>query len=177
MIIPGFVVAWMTFPGVIVHEAGHLLFCKLRKVPVFDVCFFRFGNPCGYVVHEPPESFLSAFLVCVGPLILNTALCIVFCFPAYLPVRVFERSDVLAYFLMWLGVSIGMHAFPSMQDGNVLWTQAFKAVKRWNPLALVSFPLVVLIFLANIGSIFWLDALYGIAVGFGVPELVFQSVF
>ena len=50
--IPGFVIAIVTFPGVIVHEAGHLFFCKLFELQVYAVCFFRVGNPAGYVVHE-----------------------------------------------------------------------------------------------------------------------------
>jgi len=50
--IPGPVIAFLTFPGVIVHEAAHLFFCKLFKLQVYDVCFLRFGNPAGYVIHE-----------------------------------------------------------------------------------------------------------------------------
>ncbi len=38
--IPGPVIAALTFPGVIIHEAGHLFFCRLFKLQVFDVCFF-----------------------------------------------------------------------------------------------------------------------------------------
>ena len=40
IIIPGWLIGLVTFPGVIVHEAAHLFFCKLRRVAVFDVCFF-----------------------------------------------------------------------------------------------------------------------------------------
>ena len=29
--IPGILIALATFPGVIVHEAAHMLFCKLRR--------------------------------------------------------------------------------------------------------------------------------------------------
>ena len=51
-IIPGVLVSAVTFPGVVVHEAAHMLFCRIRGVAVLDVCFFRFGNPAGYVVHD-----------------------------------------------------------------------------------------------------------------------------
>jgi hypothetical protein len=37
--IPGFVIAALTFPGVIIHEAGHLFFCRLFKLQVFDLLF------------------------------------------------------------------------------------------------------------------------------------------
>ena len=100
----------------IVHEAAHMFFCKLRRVAVLDMCFFRIGNPAGYIVHEEIRDFTSAFLVCVGPLFINSLLCIVICFPAFMPLRVFQVEHPLSYFLLWLGVSIGMHAFPSTHD-------------------------------------------------------------
>ncbi len=176
MIIPGFIITMITFPGVIVHEAGHLLFCKLRKVAVFDVCFFQLDNPAGYVLHETPKDFLSTFLICIGPLILNTLLCILFCFPAFVPVRVFDRLDPVCYFLLWLGVSIGMHAFPSFQDATILWNQAIGAAARGNLLAIVSFPVVVLIFLANILSFFWFDLWYGVVIGLFLPEMLYKHI-
>jgi hypothetical protein len=176
MIIPGEFIALLTFPGVIIHESAHLLFCKWGRVPVFDVCFFRFGNPAGYVVHEPPKNFSLAFLISVGPFIINSLLCIVLCFPAFVPVRIFDRPDPISYFLLWLGLSIGMHAFPSTGDAKVLWSQAGEAAKRGNLLAILSYPLVGVIYLANIGRIFWLDLMYGFAIGLALPEFVLKHV-
>jgi hypothetical protein len=176
MIIPGFLVALATFPGVIVHESAHFLFCKLRGVAVFDVCFLRVGNPAGYVVHERPQDFLSAFLISTGPFFINSLLCFIICFPVFLPLRVFGVEDPVSYILMWLGLSIGMHAFPSTQDASVLWTEARIAAQHWNPLAIATLPLVGVIYLANIGSIFWLDYLYGVLIGFGLPEYLLNHV-
>jgi hypothetical protein len=176
MIIPGEIIALLTFPGVIIHEAAHMLFCKWGRVAIFDVCFFRFGNPAGYVIHEEPKNFRTAFLISVGPFIVNSLLCIVLCFPAFVPVRIFDRPDPISYFLLWLGLSIGMHAFPSTQDAKVLWYQARKAAQGYNPLAILSLPLVGIIFLANFGSIFWLDLIYGAAIGLGLPELVLKNM-
>ena len=34
-----------------------------RGIAVLDVCFFRIGNPAGYVVHEPPKNFTTSFLI------------------------------------------------------------------------------------------------------------------
>jgi len=151
ILIPGILISIATFPGVIVHEAAHMWFCKLRRVAVLDVCFFRFANPTGYVIHENTENFNTVFLVSVGPFIVN----------------------FLSYFLLWLGVSIGMHAFPSTGDAYTLHQQAKKAVSSGNILAIISFPLVVLIYLANVGRVFWLDSLYGLAIGLGLPTLIF----
>ncbi|MBK7945022.1 MAG: DUF3267 domain-containing protein [Flavobacteriales bacterium] len=108
--IPGFVIAAVTFPGVIVHEAAHMFFCRLRKVAVFEAVFFQFGDPAGYVTHERTEDFNSTFLISMGPFFINTLLCLLICFPAYLPMSFFHQSDPLNLLLMWLGLSIGMHA-------------------------------------------------------------------
>src|SRR5215469_286111 len=160
-VIPGWLIAIFTFPGVIVHEAAHMLFCRLRGIAVLDVCFLRFGNPVGYVHHERPKDFLSVFLICVAPFFVNTLLCIFFCFPAFLHERLRDQLDPLSLFLIWLGVSIGMHAFPSSQDASILWREAGVAARRFNPLAIVSLPIVVVIRIANVLSVLWFDYLYG----------------
>ncbi|MHC4116967.1 MAG: DUF3267 domain-containing protein [Planctomycetota bacterium] len=172
ILIPGQLVSLATFPGVIVHEVAHMWFCKLRDVAVLDVCFFRVGNPTGYVAHEEIRNFNTAFLVSMGPFIVNSLLCIFICLPAFLPMRVFGVESILSYFLLWLGISIGMHAFPSTSDGYALYQHARKAASAGNALAILSLPLVVLIYLANIGSVFWLDYLYGAAIGLGLPALL-----
>lgn len=174
--IPGWLIALCTFPGVIVHEAAHMLFCKLGGVPVLDVCFLRMGNPVGYVVHEPIKDFHTSFLVCVGPLIVNSLLCIVLCFPAFIPVKIFGLDDAFSFFLIWLGVSIGMHAFPSGQDADNLWHEAREARGSRKVLAIASYPLVALVHFANFLRIFWLDYLYGVALGLLLPELLFKRL-
>ncbi len=174
--IPGWVIAYLTFPGIIVHEAAHLLFCKLCRVRVLEVCFFRRGNPPGYVVHEHAKTFLGTFLITLGPFLVNSLLCVVIACPAFLPVRVFNHKDLLSYVLIWLGVSIGMHAFPSNQDAKVMLQHARQAAARWNPLAILSFPLAGAIYLANLGRFFWLDYLYGVALGYVLPTLLLDKL-
>ena len=174
MIIPGFLISIATFPGVIVHEFAHMLFCKLRGIAVLDVCFFRFGNPAGYVIHEEISDFKTAFLVSVGPFLINSLFCIFICFPAFIPIKVFGLKQPLSYVLLWLGVSIGMNAFPSTQDARNLFRYAKKAVSSFNLLAILSFPIVVAIYIVNILSFFWVDYLYGIAIGLGLPSLIFK---
>jgi hypothetical protein len=175
MIIPGILVSIASFPGVIVHEAAHLLFCKLRKLAVFDVCYFRFGNPAGYVIHETTEDFMTCFLVAMGPFFINSLLCLLFTFPALIPTRIFGYQDFVIYFWLWLGISIGMHAFPSTHDATGLWRSAKKAVRNGNAFAAVSFPVVIIIYIANILSFFWLDAIYGLALGLIVPGMLLDK--
>jgi hypothetical protein len=177
MIIPGFIISLATFPGVIVHEAAHMLFCRIRRVAVLDVCFFRLGNPAGYVVHEPARDFTTAFLITVGPFIVNSLLCLAFCLPASVPVFTFKQEDPLSYFLLWLGVSIGMHAFPSTGDAANLWREAGAAAKQHSPLALLSFPLVVVIYIINALRVLWADYFYGLALGVYLPRLMLERLF
>jgi hypothetical protein len=174
--IPGQLIALITFPGVIVHESAHLLFCRLRRVAVLDACFFRFGNPAGYVVHEIPPDFLSSFLISVGPFVVNSVLCVVFCLPAVVPVRIFGIQTPVTFFWLWLGLSIGMHAIPSTADAQVLWDQARERAKDRDLLALVSLPLVGFIWLANLGRVIWLDYLYGIAIGLLLPATILRAI-
>lgn len=174
--IPGILITLLTFPGVIVHEAAHMLFCRLRRVAIFDACFFRFGNTAGYVVHEQVQDFTSIFLISMGPFFVNSLLCVFFCLPTMIPVRVFGQAGLLSYFLLWLGLSIGMHAFPSTQDAKVLWQSAKRSAALRNPLAIISLPLVVAIYAANILRFFWLDYAYGVAIGVGLPDLILKRL-
>lgn len=173
MFIPGEIISVVTFPGIIVHEFAHMFFCKLRKVAVFDACYFRVGNPAGYVVHENTTNFTTTFLISMGPFFVNTLLCLLICLPAYMPMSFFNLDNPLSYFLMWLGVSIGMHAIPSDQDASNVYEQAKVKIKDKNLLALLSFPLVGMIYLFNILRIVWVDLFYGIAIGVWVPKLIF----
>jgi hypothetical protein len=167
--IPGWIISLITFPGVIVHEVGHMLFCKLRGVAVLDYCFLRASNPVGYVVHEIPKDFLTTFLISVGPFIVNSVVCFLICLPALLPMQYFGVKEPVSYVVLWLGISIGMHAFPSTQDAQGLWQHAKLAAREGNVLAMVSFPVVGLIYLGNIASMFWADYLYGLAIGLWLP--------
>jgi hypothetical protein len=173
MFIPGEIISILTFPGIIVHEFAHMLFCRLRRVAILDACYFRVGNPAGYIVHENSASFTTTFLISMGPFFVNTILCLLICMPAYMPISVFQLDHPFSYFLMWLGVSIGMHAVPSNQDAGNVYAQAREQMKRRNPIALISFPVIWLIYLFNLLRIVWADLIYGIAIGVGIPYLIF----
>ncbi|MCE9600471.1 MAG: metalloprotease family protein [Spirochaetia bacterium] len=173
--IPGILVSVATFPGVIVHEVAHQLFCRWRRIPVFDVKYFQFElGAQGYVIHAEPKDFLSSFLISFGPLFLNTLLCFLISLPALIPQTIFSESPPASMFLIWLSVSIGMHAFPSTQDAQNVWKKAREEIK--NPLALLSFPIVIVIYVANMLRFFWFDAIYGLAVGFLIPGWILNHL-
>jgi hypothetical protein len=174
--VPGPIIALLTFPGVIVHEATHLFFCRLFKLQVYDVCLLRFGNPAGYVIHERTENFTALFFVSMAPFVGNTLLCVVFCAAARFPILDVKLSAPLAYFLYWLGLSIGMHAIPSPADLSNLWELAPAKAKQGNILAIVSLPLVALLYLVNLGRVVWADLGYGIAVGILGPIALLRAL-
>jgi hypothetical protein len=72
---------------------------------------------------------------------------------------------------MWLGVSIAMHAFPSTGDAAAMW-KALTSNKVPALAKIVGMPLVVVIYIGAMGSIFWLDAIYGVGVALAVPKLL-----
>lgn len=171
MFIPGIVISVITFPGVIVHELAHQLFCRWCKVPVFKVVYFQAENPVGYVMHEVPSNKWHTILISTGPFFLNTLIGGLIAFPAALPVIQFQNGGPLDYLLLYLGVSIAMHAFPSTGDADVIWEQVKdKSIPVWAKI--IGYPVVGLIYLGSLGSFFWLDLLYGVGVAMGFPYLV-----
>jgi hypothetical protein len=172
MFIPGIIITLVTFPGVIVHELAHQLFCRLYKIPVFKVVYFQATNPAGYVLHEAPDNKFQNIMIGVGPFFVNTIVGALIALPSALPVMVYNHSaGLLDIILIYLGVSIAMHAFPSTGDAKSIWG----AINEQNtPLwvKILGYPVVGLIYLGALGSFFWLDLAYGIGVIMGFPKLL-----
>jgi hypothetical protein len=171
MIIPGFLIALVTFPGVIVHEMAHQLFCRWFHVPIFDVCYFRVGNPSGYVIHENPRRASQQIWIGVGPFLVNTVLGALVAFPGAIPVLKFGAGRPIDFLFIWLGISIAMHAFPSTGDAKSIWKAVGSGQVPWLA-KLIAIPVVALIYLGAIGSVFWLDVLYGAGVALALPNLI-----
>lgn len=168
MRIPWWFITILTFPGIIVHELSHELFCGLFGVRVHKVCYFRLGNPAGYVIHDPPEKGSHRIFISVGPFLLNSIAGALIALPgtmAILHMHPWRRLDII---LLWLGISIAMHAFPSTGDAKGVWKALWG--RNSSILArLVAIPILPLIYLGAIGSMFWLDLIYGIAVAVILP--------
>jgi hypothetical protein len=171
MFIPGELIAILTFPGVIVHEAAHQIFCRFFRVAVLDVCYIRYGRPSGYVVHEPAVRPGQHVWISVGPFLVNTLVGALIAAPAAIPVIQFEAGNPLEYLLIWLGVSIAMHAFPSTGDAQAI-RRTLKERKTSVLTKLIATPVVFIIYLGAAGSVFWLDLMYGVAVAMLLPNVV-----
>jgi hypothetical protein len=73
--------------------------------------------------------------------------------------------------MIWLGVSIAMHAFPSTGDAKSL-RSAVSEPRVPIGVKMIAYPIVGVIFLGAIGSFFWLDAIYGAALAIAGPHLL-----
>lgn len=172
ILLPGPLIAILTFPGVIVHEIGHRIFADWAKIPIYKICYFRIGSPAGYVIHGSPKGLKEAVFVSVGPLIVNTLLCALFTFPAVFPFYLLQstKNNFVFIFLAWLGFSIGMHAFPSNQDMNNL----VNAVKKTNQdgwFLLIAKFFAKFFMIANGLRFIWFDAIYALGIALLLPWL------
>jgi len=165
MFIPGFIISIITFPGVIAHEFAHKLFCQLTGTRVREVCYFRFGNPAGYVVHDQPTSVWKHILIGIGPFFVNTTIGLAIGLLVYFT----KGQGMVNYSLAWLGVSIAMHSFPSSGDAKCIWSAIWR---KGSPVTarIVGTPLVGCIVLGAVGSFFWLDLIYGVVVSLILPR-------
>ena len=150
-------IAIITFPGIILHEWAHKFFCDRTKVHVYKTCYFRLGNPAGYVLHSPVDSYWKASLISTAPFLINTAIAVIL----FLIAIIIHRG-LATYVLYWLGISIAMHSFPSSEDADNLWHYSKTALRK-NPLALLGFPIIGLMKLAARLSAVWFGLLYAIA--------------
>ena len=152
----GWLIALITFPGIILHEWAHKFFCDRTGVPVHKICYFRLGNPAGYVIHGTVESYGKAFLIATAPFLVNTVIAVIL-----FVIAVIIPTGLITYLLCWLGISIAMHSFPSSQDADNLWQYSKRNWWR-SPLALFGFPVIGLIKLAGILNAVWFDLLYAV---------------
>ena len=158
--IPGQLISLLTFPGVIAHEWAHKLYCNWTGVLVHKVVYFQFANPAGYVLHSEPKKYSQVFWISVGPLVINSFLTI---FISWLASQTVVDS-IFYYILLWLAVSIGMHAFPSDQDAVHIFEKSKYIIKDGGSiLHYLAYIFYGLIWIANKLRFFWFDFFYALA--------------
>ncbi|CRZ35484.1 putative zincin peptidase [Herbinix hemicellulosilytica] len=173
MVIPGFIISILTFPGVIVHELAHQIFCYLCGIKVIEVKYFQFKNPNGYVIHESTDHPGKVFLTSVGPFIINTLLGCLIILPASIEFFAFKvRTDFINIILVWAGFSILMHAFPSTVDAKAMIKHILKNKNIGIIPKILTAPIIGLIYIGAVGSVFWLDAVYAATVAMLLPNIL-----
>ncbi len=165
--IPGWLVSAVTFPGVILHEFAHKFFCDRFGVKVREVSYFNMSGG-GHVIHDRTEDFNAIFWISTGPLIINSAIAILF---ASIASSIGSEGGLFLLFL-WLALSFGVHAFPSNQDASNVLDASKQILKTGGSfLHYLSFPFVWLIALANLLRFFWVDFIWAIlliGIGFAI---------
>ncbi|NLL73671.1 MAG: DUF3267 domain-containing protein [Clostridiales bacterium] len=173
MVIPGIVIAIVTFPGVIVHELAHQIFCYLCGVRVIEVKYFQIDDPCGYVIHEQTEDPGKVFMIAMGPFVINTLLGILVILPASIGFFAFGGiANILDWVTLWAGFSILMHAFPSTGDAKNMVEHILKNTNVGIITKVLVAPFIILVYIGALGSVVWLDALYAAAVAMMLPNLL-----
>lgn len=173
MIIPGFLISIITFPGVIIHELAHQIFCWLCGLKVYEVKYFQMSNPCGYVVHESTNSPLKIFLTSMGPFFINTLMGILIILPASIEVLAFQDyTNIFNLIIAWLGISVLMHAFPSTGDAKVMVNRILKNKEVGIVPKILAAPFVALVYIGAVGSMVWLDLVYALAIAMVLPRLL-----
>lgn len=118
-------VSLTSFPGVIVHELAHAITALCLRGSITQFTLFRLGNPSGYIryaIHpDASHQNLRYFLIGAAPLVVNTILAY------YLISPLFNLASVVSLLTsplaapleslkVWLGMSLLLHAVPSVQD-------------------------------------------------------------
>jgi hypothetical protein len=163
----GWLVWALTFPGRIMRVVSYRMLCDINKVEVLEVDYFR-----GKMVYGAIPSLGTALLIASAPLCVNTLLCAVLTLPAALPMTIgAETMPPGLLLLYWLGISIGMHAFPDRAYSLYLIKRGSLNDQR-KVLNLLGRGLCELFGIANFLRRFWFDLIYAVVVSFSVLNLV-----
>lgn len=162
--IPGWLIALLTFPGVMLHEWAHKYFCERAGIRVIEVKYFQLGDDiAGYVRHDEPNSFRQSFFISFGPLLVNSS--VAFALGASAAQSI--GGSILQYLLLWLAISVGMHTLPSNQDAShVMQAARIARTAGGSFLFVAAVPLIGLLQVANALRIFWFDFFLAIALVF-----------
>jgi Putative zincin peptidase len=169
-------------PGVVVHELGHYLLCRLCGARVQEVVFFRPDEPGGHVVHTVPKRLAQHAVIVVGPLLLNSTLAFLLFRAAVTGADPAEAEllrglpwpSLQVLLALALGLSIGLQAIPSHADARSLWNVTLDRLRHGHLLAVLAVPGAAGLILVNALRRFWIDWLYvgalaGLAIWFPVP--------
>jgi|SRR4030095_7464075 len=175
MIISGPAFALFTFPGVIMHEIAHRFMCDILQIPVYEINYFSGGETqAGHVCHHKTNNVNHDLLIGFAPLIINSFFCMLFTLP-YGSTLMITGAGIVNYqsmFIYWVGISMGVHAFPSNHDLHDGWIHL-----RKNNGSLVIRSLCSIMQLLNQLSFFWIDVAYAMILSMIIPAIIFGSNF
>jgi hypothetical protein len=162
----GFLFNIVTFPGQIFRVLAYRFMCDLLKVKVYEVRYFK-----GILVHGPIANLRKAFLISIAPLFLNTLLCMVLTFPAVFPFLIGDSAVIWPIFLAWLGLSLGVHAFPQRKIIES-FIDAVDGAKSGGVFYMLCRTFAFIMSFVNFLRFFWFDLVYAVAVAAALPFLL-----
>ncbi len=164
------------FPGVWVHELSHALACVVSGVKVHRI---HVETRAGMVVHDK-ASARKTWAISLAPFVIGTILSFLFLGAAK---NAWEQSTLVSVMFGWLGLSIGFHSIPSVEDAlnipeaigrqlSSVWkteksflfkvAKAFLYIVTW-PIALITAACVWIVNLSLIFRWLWVAGLMVIA--------------
>jgi hypothetical protein len=163
--------ALFALPGIVIHELGHYLLCRLCGAAVQEVVFFDAAGPSGYVLHSVPRRVVQHVTIVGGPLILNSILGFLLFRATFAQLGlILDRSTGLAALTLLqlvasalVGSSVALHALPSAADASSLWRVILDRVSKGNLLAILAAPIALALMLANRLRRYWIDWIYAAA--------------
>jgi len=168
----------LTFPGVILRQGIHASVCRVLGVKVLDIRYFRADTPSAYVLHEMPRSLSKGLTIAFAPLLIHSLLCVLICIPALVPFKFYDsKIDPVALFQIWLGISIGVHAFPPFRDTGNLWELTRQEVLSHGAMAWLAFPILAFFRVAQRLSLFGFDVAYALLIGIAIPWWLLDRAF
>ena len=158
--IPGFLIALLTFPGVILHEMAHKFFCDYYGIIVYKVNYFRLSSNAGHVVHAKAFNHEQEAIISLAPLLINSTICLIlltqYILMWSLGTLCLWDVKMIDVFLIWVGISCGLSALPSKTDLSHITSETHKKYRFFSTI------IKILNFLEFLGAIFWLFILVGI---------------
>jgi len=138
------IVTLVTLPGLIIANLLRWYLCRLMEIPIFRFELLHKGWPPSMLQYAPPATLRQAVGLVFEPWLMLT----VPAFVLLLVARILQLNgpEWVALLVAWLGASIAAYALPSRAEINKIWQLSKSAVARRNWLAVLGFPLVVLLY-------------------------------
>ncbi|MFC1764143.1 hypothetical protein ACFL6U_18975 [Planctomycetota bacterium] len=154
----------LTFPGLVMRRFIRSSFARLQVTESEELMYH--GNTNADMDREAsPQALISICLFFI-----NTVFGIILGSLAWLYTMTDTLLMIPCILLVWLSVTMAVHAFPSIDEAQRTWQLLQKKNTPWIA-KLVGRPLAGIMLVGALGSLLQLDLIYGIAIGIGLPWL------
>ena len=122
------ILKFLTFPGTYVKGFWEHLTCKILGLPVESSAYLTTNELCGHVDHSLPKKPSEAFLLAIGPSVMNLFIGASVLSAGYklifdMGISYYESRTafVLGVFLIYIGISFLCNIFPMVEDAMNLY--------------------------------------------------------